>query len=99
MARPPTRTLRAISFNLEPWHAWHCSASPSSSHSLCRSRSSSCSMAESSRGSTEARHTSPNPLHSVHHPWGELYENNRGSSSSNDCPHSGQLISVLTTVE
>src|SRR5207302_9968163 len=64
--------------------------------SSCNSASSTVSLSASYVG---ASHTSPKPRHCSHQPCGELNENKRGSSSSNDWPQPGQLISVLKIVK
>ena len=97
-ARLRTRTAHACGFSRSPLHDGHGTASPSSSSSPWRSMSSSCSSAVSRREFTVCFHTSPKPRHSVHQPCGELNENSRGSSSSNDRPQSGHARSVLRIV-
>src|ERR1700677_572375 len=99
IVEPCRRTLRAIGFKRAPLQSGHSTACPSSSDSCCFSSFNSDSSIDSPSSSSGTSHTSPKPRQPLHHPCGELNENKRGSSSSNDVPQPGQLISVLKIVE
>src|ERR1700676_4533160 len=82
-----------------PRHSERCSTLSASTESLRRSAINSAASFDSAFSSSVVNgRMYPKPLQMEHQPCGELKENRRGSSSSNESPQCGQVISLLKTI-